>query len=81
MPTALAQRILSQRYHQRDLADIRRTAARWWTMLDSQVTGLSEPEAALRDACSLILSRVRKDALGSLKLVSPQMSFDEVDAA
>jgi hypothetical protein len=43
------------------------------------VAGLSQPESALREAVSIILSRIRRDPLGQWALRDPQMAFDEME--
>jgi len=41
--------------------------------------GLSPPEQAIREACGLILSRIRRNPLGQWALRDPQMAFDEME--
>lgn len=71
-----------QRYLQADLHDIRRAAERWWRLLEAHNgLGFSEPERAVKAACAVILTRVRRDALGQYHLAPLQMRLDEVDVA
>ncbi len=77
------QRILSQRYHQRDLHDARRVAERWWEMLRTNArVGLSDQEQDVRRACAVIMTRIRLDATGNYRLTTPQLKlFDEDNGA
>lgn len=79
---SVRQRILSQRYHQRDLHDARRVAERWWEMLGANAcVGLSEQERDVRRACAIIMTRIRLDPTGNYRLTTLQLKLFDGDAA